>query len=76
MAVELVLVGDAGEGLDGVEDGHVRLRRPSGGIGMTHGRQHLNLGLRLGGQGVLHPLAIVVEDAIESAGCDARSGHA
>jgi hypothetical protein len=68
VAVELVFVGDASEGLNGVEDGHGQAPATllaAAESGMAHGGEHLDPGLGLGGQGVVHPLAVVVEDAVD-----------
>ena len=65
VAVELVFVGDASEGLNGFEYGH---GSGSGGggkgsLGVAHSGEHLYPGLGFGGEGVLHPLAVVVKHA-------------
>lgn len=53
VAVELVLVGDAGEGLNRSGGSHGSMM--SSGI---HGGHHLDMGLRLRGERIFHPLAI------------------
>ena len=67
VAVELVFVGDASEGLNGFEYGH---GSGSGGgdkgsLGVAHSGEHLYPGLGFGGEGVLHPLAVVVKHAVD-----------